>query len=660
MRSNYFSKMALRNIRANKQLYLPYAISTVLTVGMFLQMVSLMENSIVLDGRGGGAMGQLFSFGSVVIGLFSLVFLLYANSFLIKRRKKEIGLYGILGLEKRHVARILLVEAIMVGAASILVGLVTGTIFGRLFFMLLNYLLRLPFQMDYELHASSFLITAVLFAGVYFVAFLYNVSQVTFSNPISLLKGEKEGEKEPKSNIFLFLLGVISTGAGYWISVTISDPLQAMIWFFGAVLLVIVGTYLLFTSGSIFILKMMKRNKKIYYQPRGFISISGMLYRMKQNATGLANISILACMVIVAMGTTMALYIGSEQTVASRYPAENHATVYYRDEVSVPALEADLGVVEDTIKTEPTSLEIQDFVSFIYGNIFGDLTEDSFEMADGFAGSMPQTLIMISLDDFNRIENLDLILAPNEIYIHSSADYTNDTLTLAEHTFQVNQFSENTKTFMIEESMGQSVLLVMPSRQALDDVLQSYQTISEYSYLSITANIQWETTGTAEEKAAYTQNLRPKLHDLEEIVNYETQTEVREEWYVMNGSFLFLGIFLGIIFIIGTVLITYFKQISEGYDDRERIQIMQKVGLSKEMIRETSRTQVVWMFMLPLLVATVHTAFAYPILHKLLLAFGMVSHLTLILSIAGVVVSFSLIYWIIYRMTAKVYYSIVQ
>lgn len=654
MQSNFYLKMALRNIRANKQLYLPYGISAILTVSMLFQMVSLMTNGF--EGmRGADTLILLFQFGAFIIGLFSLIFLLYANSFLIKRRKKEVGLYGILGLEKRHVGRILLLESIIVGLVTIGLGLVIGAVLGKLIFLFLNYLLKLPTEIPYSLNWLNFGITAAVFAGIFLIAFLYNVSQVTFSNPIQLLKGEKEGEKEPKSNVFLFLLGLIVLGSGYWISVTISDPLAAMLYFFLAVLLVIVGTYLLFTAGSIFILKAMKKNQKLYYQPRAFISISGMLYRMKQNATGLANISILSCMVIIAVGTTSALYFGAENALSMLYPADHNVTVYYDEEKTIDAMQTDVDKVENRVQTESTKMGIEKIESYVYGNLFGNLSDKAF-VTDA---AMRKIAILMTADEFNQLEGTDIHPKGDEIFIHDSSGYEFTTLQLADEVFQVQTFSGDIKNFMVEESFGQSLLLLVENKETVERIFESYEAQGNGEFLGVTGSVQWNSDGSEEAEKAYVETLRPMLEE-EAIVNYETKREMSEEWYAMNGGFLFLGVFLGMLFTIGTILITYFKQISEGYDDRSRFQIMQKVGLDKEMIRDTSRSQVIWMFMLPLVVATIHTTFAYPIVYKLLILFGLNSHKILIISIVGVVTAFSLIYGLIYRLTAKVYYSIVQ
>lgn len=654
MQSNFYLKMALRNIRANKQLYLPYGISATLTVSMLFQMFSLMSNDF--DGmRGADILILLFRFGAITIGLFSLVFLLYTNSFLIKKRKKEVGLYGILGLEKRHVARILLLESIIVGMVTILLGLVMGSVLGRLMFLFLNYLLKLPVEMPYSFDPLNFVLTAAVFVTIFFIAYLYNVSQVTFSNPIQLLRGEKEGEKEPKSNVFLFLLGLLLLGAGYYISLTITDPIAALVNFFTAVLLVIVGTYLLFTSGSIYILKRMKKNQKLYYQPRAFISISGMLYRMKQNATGLANIAILSCMVIIALGTTTAIYVGSEQALTSRYPSDHQATVYYDDEKTMEAIQADIDKVTARIQSDTFGLTISDLESYSYANVFGVLNGNEIKGDDGSYTSTT----LLTAETINELEGLSLAPETGEIYIHEAAKYQFDTIRIADEEFKVKTFSDELDHFMTDEELGQTFLFVVPTVATISTILDTYEEKGQSYDTSVTGSILWNTNASDEAGAAYSKKLRPLIEE-EAIVNYETQADMREEWYSMTGGFLFLGIFLGTLFTIGTILITYFKQVSEGYEDRTRFQIMQKVGLDKEMIRDTSRSQVIWMFMLPIIVATIHTAFAYPILYKMLLIFGLHSHTVLIGSIVGVVVAFGLIYWIIYRLTARIYYSIVQ
>lgn len=287
MGTKFSLKLAWRNIQSNKQIYLPYTIAGILTVAMFQMMSSLVGNPYVQERS--SMLPQLFGLGTIVVALFSIIFIFYTNSFLMKRRKKEFGLYNVLGLEKKHVRKVLLLENFIISVLSISVGILVGNLFGQLGFLFLNYLLNLPISMDYTLSLQAVSFTIILFIGIFLGTFLYNAIQVTISNPIKLLKSAQEGEREPKSSPILILIGLISLSAGYFISLRIEDPISALIQFFVTVILVIIGTYFLSTAGSIIVLKALKRNKKFYYQPGPFISVSGMLYRMKQHAAGLAT-----------------------------------------------------------------------------------------------------------------------------------------------------------------------------------------------------------------------------------------------------------------------------------------------------------------------------------------------------------------------------------
>ena len=621
-------------------------------------MVSLMTNKFVQERS--ATLPSMFLIGVVVIGIFSIIFILYTNSFLIKRRKKEIGLYGILGLEKKHVAKILFFETVFTSLLSIAAGLVAGLIFGRLVFMLLNYLLRLPTDIAYSTSLVSVAATIGLFIGIFGITFLYNVSQFTFANPIKLLKGKQEGEKEPKGSLILFILSLVFLGWGYWISITIPDPLAALEKFFLAVLFVIIGTYLLFISGSIFILKAMKKNKRIYYRPGAFISISGMLYRMKQNAVGLANICILASMVIIAVSTTATMFIGAEETLGNSYPYENNMTLI-GDREDIDAINSRFFELQEQLReeTEAAGLEVTEMESYRYQNMFGQLEGQQFIFEQSIVGSeLPVFLQILPLEDFNAMSGNSYSLSDDEaLYYHSTGTYQKDELTIGEQNYRLtaieNEFSE-------EMALTESLALVVPDISHLKQIKADFENqFPEDTFTTIDAEIGWNTTGAEEEKREFAEQMVDE-YSWNSDRHYESRLLQREEWYSINGGFLFLGIFLGLLFTIGTVLITYFKQVSEGFDDREKFQIMQKVGLDKEMIRESTRSQIVWMFLLPIVIATIHVIFAYPIVQKLLLIFGVTNDVTWLLSFTGVVIAFAAVYWIIYRVTSKVYYSIVK
>ncbi|GAA0369494.1 FtsX-like permease family protein [Alkalibacterium iburiense] len=662
--SSFSFKLAWRNIKANRQLYVPYVVSSIITIAMFYMMSTLLTNDFV---HGVSAtLPSLFAMGTAVIGFFSVIFILYTNSFLMKRRKKELGLYNILGLGKRHITRVLAIESILVSGFSILAGILTGLFLGQLMFLFLNFLLRLPVAMEYSASWESAALSAGLFSVIYIIALLYNSAQVQFSNPIHLLKGGNKGEKEPKSSPILFIIGLISLIAGYWISLTIEDPISAITQFFLAVLLVIIGTYLLYTAGSIIVLKALKKNKKIYYKPGPFIAISGMLYRMKQHAVGLANISILSVMVIISVSTTVTLFVGTEETLSNRFPEENTASIMTDSEMTGEELSDQLNSLSRYITdlTHEEGLEIETITSFKYINLFGSVENNTFinrpyELGDG----LPTMLMLLPMGELNGTMEEPLSLEEGQVYVYADGvELEGNHLELGSQDFETKELETLPNLLDVNLAFTDALIVVTPNLEVVDTIVSDYNPENDPYTMNWSADMYWSTTASDEEKLAYGEKMERNLLEpgLDIGVFYESRSANREEWFSMNGGFLFIGIFLGSLFTIGAALITYFKQVSEGYDDRERVQIMQKVGLDKATTRQATRSQIVWMFTLPLLVAAVHTAFAYPIIHQMLLVFGIMSHRLLILCTLGVVGAFALLYWIIYRITSRVYLKIVE
>ncbi|MCM3513090.1 MULTISPECIES: ABC transporter permease [Carnobacterium] len=652
MNKGFFSKLALRNIKSNKQIYLPYIFASIATVAMFYMMVALMGNKFVQTRN--ASLPMLFTIGAVVIGVFSFLFILYTNSFLIKRRKKEIGLYAILGMKKKHVSRILTIESVVTSFSSILLGLIIGHLLGELAFLVLNYALKFGVKMSFPFTLNAVMITIGLFVLIFLVTLIYNITQVTFSNPIQLIKGKQTGEREPKSSITLFILSLLLIGSGYYLSVTINDPLNAMIYFLLAVLLVIAGTYFLFISGSIFILKALKKNKKLYYRPSPFISISGMLYRMKQNATGLANITILATMVIVVVSTTLAVFIGIQGTLDRLYPYENKIT-YFTDVNKEEELQ------EIQKETEKLGLEVTGTESYSSYSLATQLEDNELIVGDKVNYSAKETFFVNILvqEDYEQMTNQSIDLDSDEMLVYNlknSDDLT--TLLIGDTTYQIE--SINKSPIKIDEEVKSPEFIIVQSNEVRQSIIDYEDQLSENEYPFTTeAMISWNTTGTQEQKKSYSKKLDEILNSKDGSF-YESKELFSDELYNMNGGFLFLGIFLGLLFVFGAALITYFKQVSEGYDDREKFQIMQKVGLDKQMIRKTTRLQIIWMFLLPLVVAVIHVAFAFPLIQKLLILFNVVNTSLVFWCFAGVIVGYSLIYGIIYQVTSKVYYSIVK
>lgn len=661
---NFSLKLAWRNIQSNKQIYLPYTIAAIITVAMFQMMNSLLLNPFVQERS--SSLVQLLGMGAIVVGFFSVIFIFYTNSFLMKRRKKELGLYNVLGLEKKHVRRVLWMESTIIGIVSIVLGIIVGHLLGQLGFLFLNYLLNLPEAMDYVLSLKSMAATALLFVGIFFVAYIFNALQVTFSNPIKLLKSGKEGEKEPKSSPILFILGILTLGAGYYMSISIDNPVSAILRFFIAVLLVIIGTYLLFTAGSIIILKMLKKNKEFYYQPGPFISVSGMLYRMKQHAAGLANITILSTMVIIAISTTVTIFVGTEETLKNRFPEENSITVRTNYDMTGERLSGELDQLMNHITaiTTEENVEIQDEISYKYMNLYGYFEGNTFDIREmETLGSMPQMLVLLPLEDYNKAAGLSETLESDEVFVRSvGVTLDSETLILGDQTYEMKELKELPFFLDANVNLVDTVIAVVPTADDVDEISAFYNPNDDEYLTNWLANIYWSTDATDEENLVYADVMNHKIsdHGLELGVFYSSRDANREEWLTMNGGFLFLGLFLGGLFTIGAALITYFKQVSEGYDDRERIQIMQKVGLDKEMTRKATRSQIVWMFILPILVASLHTVFAFSMLQKMLVLFGITSKMLLLSVTIGVVIGFALLYWIIYRITSKVYLNIVE
>ncbi len=663
MRKSFFTKMAWRNIQSNRKLYIPYSISAVLSVALFQMMASLMTNDFVKQRS--ATLPMLFGMGTFVIGVFSVIFIFYINSFLMKRRKKEIGLYSVLGLEKRHVAQILVIENLIVSGLSIVTGILVGVLFGRLSFLFLNYLLNLPSAVDYSTSWGTTGITALLFVSIFTLTLIYNIAQVTFSNPINLLKGSKEGEKEPKSSPLLFLIGLISLGAGYYISLTIDSPFSAINQFFIAVLLVIIGTYLLFTSGSIFILKALKRNKAFYYKPGPFISISGMLYRMKQHAVGLANISILSVMVIIAVSTTVTLYAGTEDTLSNRFPEENNVSIMTEPELDGAGLKESIEIMESDLfeLSNEAGYTMEDNYFYRYVDMWGDFEGGQLSFRDfELGGDMPTMILLMPLEDYIHISGEFRQLGSDDMLFYASGfDVTSEFLTVNEKTFQLEEMNESPAALNTNALFGDALILVAPDTEVIESIMSFYnENIAEYP-IRYSADYFWS-TAEEDEDGVYASMIEDELWETDYPIGvfYESREGSREEWYNLNGGFVFIGIFLGGLFTIGAVLITYYKQVSEGYEDRERIQIMQKVGLDKETTRKATHSQILWMFSLPILTAALHTAFAYPIVQKLLVIFSIMNNRLFLGITVGVVLVYAFIYWIIYRVTSRMYLNIVE
>lgn len=656
MSSLFFPKLALTNLRKNKSTYLPYLLSGIFSEAAFYTMQSIAANPGLNDMPGAQPLQVILWMGTIVIGIFCVILLFYTNSFLFKRRKKELGLYSILGLQKRHIAATLFFETLYTAAITIVGGLLFGLLFSKAVFLLLLNLLNFPVALTFTVFPSVIASSAGLFLGIFLLILVANTMRVSLVNPIELLRGGQTGEKEPKTNWPLTIIGILMLGLGYGIAVSVKSPLDALLLFFVAVVAVIIGTYCLFVAGSVTLLKALKRNKKFYYQPEHFISVSGMLYRMKQNAVGLGNICILSTMVLVVVSTTVSLYLGQENTLTNRYPHD--ISVLVSDEDFAPG-EVDEIIDDIAAKSGVTLVDRKDYRSLMTFAMERDGAFDSDpELMQG--SEMPVQFELIPVEDYNRLTGENKALGPGEVLFYADGwQFDDSVLRLGPRKYGI---KEHLDSFPLKSgrylATMKSCFVVMESPEAMKDLFNatSNEPLTEFQMHYFVC----DTEGTEEAQMAFARQLREGLLTTEKAFSYDNRALNTQDWYGMYGGFLFLGIFLGILFLMATALIIYYKQISEGYDDHDRFQIMQKVGLSDQEVRGAIGKQVLLVFFLPLGMAVLHISVAFPVLCKLLEAFQMTNTALFFACTVGSVLAFALLYLAVYRLTARTYYRIVQ
>lgn len=599
--------------------------------------------------------------GIIVIGIFAVIFLFYTNSFLIKRRKKELGLYSILGLEKKHIARVLFYETIFVTVISLSLGLIGGILIGKLLFLLLLNVVHFKSPLSFHIDYWGLLITTGVFLAIFGLTLLTNFLQVKLSNPIDLLKGGQHGEKEPKSSWIVTLIGIVSLGTGYGIALSVETPLEALLLFFVAVVFVIIGTYALFISGSITLLKQLKKNKRFYYQSRNFISVSGMIYRMKQNAVGLANICILSTMVLVTLSTTVSLYIGQEGMRRDFYPLDV-SIVGEAANTDFAAVEAIVESEKDKLKVRSNneiSFDLAHFRAFQEGGHFlKDMVAD--ESTDAMYYERISNITLIPLDDYNRLTGANESLAENEMLIFSVGDnYGEPTIVFGDQQYLIaEQLAAIPMDFKKTQDMGHTYYLIVKDDAVMEAIYQNMKNDDDPQ--TTLHALMFNLEGDEDTLNAFSANLRTAVLQNNPDINIQNLYEALTELYFFFGGFLFLGVFLGSLFMMATVLIIYFKQISEGYEDSERFEIMQKVGMDKTEVKKTIGKQILMVFFLPLAGAIVHVAFAFPVITKMLAAFRLTNiPLIFLCTLVGVVV-YALVYTVVYLLTARSYYKMIH
>lgn len=642
MNNFIYEKLAVTNLKNNRKTYVPYIFTGVLTVMMFY----------IIDALSGGkgitqnTLKICLQYATGVIIVFAVIFLFYTNSFLIKRRKKEIGVYNILGMGKRHIARMMAVETILTAGISILGGLVFGIIFGKLMYLLLLKILHNSVDMQFSVNGTAIVQTVILFAGIFLLTYLYNILQIQLVNPVELLHGGNQGEKEPKSRWLLVIVGVAALGNGYWIALTTEAPLEALLKFFVAVVCVIIGTYALFIAGSIVVLKILRKNKAYYYNPKHFTSVSGMIYRMKQNGAGLANICVLSTMVLVMVSTTVSLYAGMEDILDSRFPRD----------VSIVCNEADTNN-EETLQRlikeqcEKAGVKITDRVRYRYGSMNAVLKGNNLEKVEQYYPDNHFYYVeMITQEEYNRIEKQNVSLKEQEILTYTTnGKCGKKQINIAGQNYQVKkELSEMTSQPKSTAEMYKTLYIVFANAEQIER-------IESFSYAD-----KFNLKGDDGKQKEALEQIQNEFYEKFPDGTMESRMLSRSSFYELYGGLFFIGIYLGSMFIMATVLIIYYKQISEGYDDRERYQIMQKVGMSKKEVKRSIRSQVLSVFFLPLVVAVIHVAVAFKVMTKILGVLNLTNVSLFAVCTIITIAVFAVFYIIVYSITAKEYYQIVN
>ena len=657
----FYSKFALNNLVKNKRFILPYILSTIFTIASFyiLTSLSLGKNLDKLP-QGISATKQVLGFGVIVIAIFSAIFLFYTYSFLIKRRVREFGLYSVLGMTKKQIARILILETIFIAVLTLVFGLAFGLLFDKLMLLVLLKLFTAGVSFGFVITPIAVFLTILLFGGIFFLLLIYTVVKISRLKIVALLKEENHGEREPKARFILAILGLGLTGYGYYLAQTIQNPIKAITMFFVAVLAVIFGTYLIFMAVSITVLKLMKNNKTFYYKPRNFISVSGLLYRMKRNAVGLANICILSTMVLVTMGTTSALYAGSEDAYNTRFPRDIIINGYR-------STEGKLAEIEKNVKkaTQDAGVETKDLVSYNMLNVVGRLNGTEINYESEFTGSFDKikTIVVLELKDYNKVSKEQKTLNAGEtlLFIDKKGKYEANEITVQGVNLKIKE-----KLTDFPGALGTAAANIMDTYyvvvkdnadvKKIELALKKKLNISDgegeiFNYVGF--NISDKS-----KEAKVIENF--KQLEKEGNINIEGKAENETNFKGFYASFLFIGVFISMIFVVSQVVIMYYKQISEGYEDKGKFGIMRKVGLTDRQIKQSIRSQVLMIFFAPLAVATLHTVVAYPFIEKILKLFLATDNNVFLIALAVTIAVFAVFYLIVYLITSRIYYRIIK
>lgn len=667
MRSIFTIKLAISNLGKNRKFYLPYILASIIMISIFYIMGFLSGNEGLSKFQGAESVQLLLWLGTVIVGIFSLVFIFYINNFLMKQRSKEFGLYNMLGMEKRHLARVLFAESMITSFVSIVSGIGIGVLFSKLILMIMAKVLELGSPLSFVVSTDSIKLTAGLFIVLFTAVLMKNIISISLSKPVEMLKGGSAPEKEPRARWILSIIGAICMISGYVISIKIKYPLAALMLFFVAVILVMIGTYLLFTTVSISMLKLMKRNKSLYYRKSNFTTISGMLFRMKQNAVGMANICILSTMVIIIISVSVSLKVGIDAVIDKIVPNdfvmstslnlddENH------NEMSIPsnkAMDDELEIVKDKLKK--LNVESKNERAYLIHNFEVNYNK-KIQSLNFKTSGMNQYLNVISAEQYQRYTGKKLSIDSNEaISIGSSFDKK---INIAGKDFEIRNSNLKGLPSNISQLFDEFTLVVKDEK-TIEGFIEKAKATGHYkgTHLYFTADFKKEPNLDFNK---FNELLGDYMVEREKPMNLgmasiATRAEINALFKGMTNGFLFLGIFLGIVFTFAAALIVYYKQISEGYYDKDKFEIMQKVGMSERDVKHSIRKQIMVVFFAPLLIALCHVAGAFNMIRLMLRLFA-VDNLKLLIECTAVsALGFALIYALVFAFTAREYYQVVR
>ena len=661
MKLSLYARLAAQNIRKSRRLYVPYLLSGVCMVMIFYVLSALTGDPALLSMSGGAQMAMLLTLGVYVMALFSALFLLYTSSFLMKQRGRELSLYNMLGMSKRHIVCIVFFETLFCAGICIGAGLALGVLSSKAFQLSLLRLMGSPVSPDFTVAPSLLGTTALSFLAIFLLIFLRGAVSVLRSNPVELMRASRSGEKPPRANALKALLGIAMLAAGYVLALRVRNALSAFTMFFIAVLLVIGGTFQCFSSASVFFLRLLQSNKGYYYKPNHFISVSSMRYRMKRNGTSLAVICILSTMVLVILSSVTCLYAGTQDMLMTQYPRQIEIT-HKSDEL--PAADALSAPVEQALSDE--GLTPENVISYRSFYIAGQLDGDNVLAERGGSITDIDSVISITvmpLADYNALCGTSYTLAPGEALATGSL--------LHRLNGRVTVFGSQTYTFAATDiplptdaqgdfDVVEALLLILPD----EDAFMELYTVQQEAYGSTSSRISttyaFDTALPDEETSALGSRLAKAMQDEGIDIYRKVREDDRADYEGLTAGFLFLGIMLSAAFLCAAVLSMYYKQITEGYEDQARFDVMRKVGLSLRMIRQSINSQILTVFFLPLIVAGVHLAFAFPMLTKLLTVFGLFNTRLFVTTVLVSYGAFSLLYVLVYLITSRTYYRIVS